>query len=96
MSCGDTTAPVETVDTFVLEYTPRSADDKSDTEDIGSSAKPGRILLRSEGKLGEGSSSGCVVEGELVSSIVVLAIEVGRGCLKRAKKPPRSSMTAFC
>ena len=96
MSCGDTTAPVETVDTFVLEYTPRSADDKSDTEDIGSSAKPGKTPLRSEGKLGEGSSSGYVVEGELSSSIVVLAMEVGRGRLKRAKKPPRSSMTTFC
>ena len=84
------------VDTFVLEYTPRSADDKSDTEDIGSSAKPGMTLLRSGGKLGEGSSSGCVVEGEQVSSIAVLAMEVGRGRFKRVKKPPRSSMTAFC
>ena len=96
MSCGDTAAPVEMVDTFVLEYTPWSADDNSDTEDIGSSAKPGRTLLRSEGKLGEGSSSGCVVEGELSSSIVALATEIGRGRLKRAKKPPLSSMTAFC
>ena len=96
MSCGDTTPPVGTVDTFVLEYTPRSPDDKSDTEDIGSSAKPGMTLLCSEGKLGEGSSSGYVVEGELSSSIVVLAMEVGRGRLKRAKKPPRSSMTALC
>lgn len=43
--CGisDTTPLVEAVGMFVLEYTPRSADDNFDTEDIGSeasSAKP--------------------------------------------------------
>ena len=96
MSCGDTTAPVETVDTFVLEYTSRSADDSSDMEDIGSSAKPDMTRLFPEGKLREGGFSGSVVEGELSSLIVVLATEIGRGRLKRAKKPPRSSMTAFC
>jgi len=97
VSCGvgDTTAPVDAVDTFVLEYIPRSPDDNSDTEDIGgegSSAKPGTTLCWGGlGKLGEGSS-GHVVEGELVSMVVVSA-GIGWVRLKRAKKPTRP---AFC
>ena len=40
VSCGigDTTPLVEAVGTFVLEYTPRSADDNLDAEDIGGKA----------------------------------------------------------